>query len=514
MKLRTKLSISASLLVMIVITGVSIVLFFAEKWLLTKELEKAQINIAKGLEQISEESLITENEIILINYLNQMKEVEALVYAELLNQSGEILAHTDIELLGKIDREPATMKALRSETLLTQLYKNNRGTEIFEISLPLLIESKRTATVKVGFSKKVMDAAISKNISRTRNLILVIAAGALIAGIAGALVLAHMMTVPIGKMEKGAALIGQGHLDTRIDVKSSDELGNLAADLNRMAGKLKELDDMKQGFISSVTHELRSPITAIRGYVNLILEGSTGQITREQRECLNTVAANTLRLGRFIDDVLDLAKIEAGMIEIKKEKINIGSVCAETVQLLKPLALEKKLDLRVEVPAAAGEITADPDKMKQVITNLVNNSLKFTPEGGSVTVSACDFDPGSLSDQARRVFGLAPAAFSGLKMIKVEVKDTGIGIPEDSLKKVFSKFEQVSGAKEKVKGHKGTGLGLAIVEGIIAAHDGRIWVESVVDKGTSFIFVIPKESSGPEKTRMSIFRKDGSAETG
>ena len=146
--------------------------------------------------------------------------------------------------------------------------------------------------------------------------------------------------------------------------------------------------------------------------------------------------------------------------------------------------------------------------MRQVITNLVNNALKFTPEGGSITVEAKNFDPDSLSDQARRIFELKPSMFKKDAMVQITIKDTGIGIPENALKSVFAKFQQVAGARDKIKGPKGTGLGLSIVKGIIAAHEGRIWVESVVDKGTSFICVFPKKSEGPDEGEMKIFDKE------
>lgn len=205
--------------------------------------------------------------------------------------------------------------------------------------------------------------------------------------------------------------------------------------------------------------------------------------------------------------MLDLAKIEAGMMEVKKEPMDIKQICQEMIDLLKPLAIEKKIELKINIEENIPEIIADPDKMRQVITNLVNNALKFTPEGGNITVEASNFNPEILSEQAKNIFNLKPSMFTKGEMISVAIRDTGIGIPENSLKKVFSKFEQAQGSREKAKGPKGTGLGLAIVNGIIAAHQGKIWVESVVDKGTSFIFVIPKKSSGEEVVEMKIFNK-------
>lgn len=488
MKLGTKFSLFASFLVAFAILGVSIFLIIAEERMLKNEMEEKEKSLVKGLAKVSEEAQIIQDDLLLLNYIGKVREEEGVSYAMYVDNNSRIIAHSDSTHIGRFFTEESISKD-----------------EIIDKKLPVKIGNEAHGNAHIGFIREVMEKKIQKNISKTRKRITQVAAVALILGIFASLILALTITKPIKKLIKGSQAIGEGKLDTVIEVKSKDEIGELARQFNEMAVKLQELDQMKDDFISSVTHELRSPLTAIKGYVNFILEGKSGDINDKQKEFLTIVANNTARLGRFINNVLDLAKIEAGMMEIKKEPMSIKEISQEMADLLKPLADEKKLTLKINVEEGIPEIVADPDKMRQVITNLVNNALKFTPDGGSITVEAKNFEPDSLSEQARKIFALKPAMFPKGEMISVAVKDTGIGIEEDSLRKVFSKFEQAKDVRDKIKGPKGTGLGLSIVKGIIAAHEGKIWVESVVDKGTSFIFVIPKKPRGSAEGEMKIF---------
>lgn len=477
MKLPVKFSLFTSLLVVFSIVGVSVLLIIGEEKLLRREMDKKENTVIEGFTKVAEESQIIQDDLLLLNYIEKIKEAEDVSYAMYLDNDGKIIAHSNSLLIGRIfDTKSITQ-------------------DVIDRKLSVLIAGQTIGSAHIGFIKEVREKKIKESISKTRKRVFGVSAVVLILGILASLAMTLTITKPIKKLVAGSIAIGEGNLDTVIDVQSKDEIGGLAKQFNKMAVKLKELDQMKDDFISSVTHELRSPLTAIKGYVSFILDGKSGSINDKQKEFLTIVANNTARLGRFINDVLDLAKMEAGMMEVKKEPMSIKEISQEMVTLLKPLADEKKLTLKVEVDEGIPEIIADPDKMRQVITNLVNNALKFTPEGGSIIVEAKNFDPDSLSDQARKIFNLKPSLFKE-EMISVAVRDTGIGIPEDALKKVFSKFQQVEGAREKTKGPKGTGLGLSIVTGIIASHQGEIWVESVVDKGTSFIFVIPKKAKG------------------
>lgn len=472
MRLRTKFSLFSSSLILIVIAGVSIFLFIAEKRLLIKEMKEKQVTMVKGFGQVSKESLISKDQISLINYVRTIKEERGVIYVVLVNSQNKVIAHSDIALLGSAIKDNVGLKAQEPyQDIFTQIYKDNQNVEIADIALPVFIGDKRVATARIGLSQDVLNQIIKKTLDQTRNRIFGVAGVALLFGLIGSFILSQIMTRPIKKMVEGARQIGQGKLDTVIEVKSTDELGELAGDFNLMANQLKELDHMKQDFVSSVTHELRSPMTSIGMNLDLFIEGSYGPLNSEQKEILRVMRDNAARLGRFINDLLDVAKLERGKMEITPVSMAINSAIEGPMQLAKVMADAKKITLTAEIPEGVPQVFIDSDRVQQVITNLLSNAVKFTPEGGKITVKVKE-----NSDS----------------LIQVSVCDTGMGIPGDQIAKVFEKFEQVKGTREKIKGPKGTGLGLAIVKALVEIHGGTIWAESELKKGSCFHFTLPK----------------------
>ena len=273
-------------------------------------------------------------------------------------------------------------------------------------------------------------------------------------------------------MAEGAQAIGEGNLDTQIDIKREDELGLLAREFNTMAVKLKELDSLKDAFVSSVSHELRSPLTAISGYVELLTMKPVHELNPEKvSKALNIIQESTTRLTQFVNDVLDVAKIKAGKMDLHKTNFDVKATGESVMGLFAPLFEKKKIQARLVIPAEVPPVPADAEKVRQVITNLLSNAYKFTPDGGTITMSAAVQNGG----------------------VKVTVQDSGIGIPKESQHLIFGKFQQVPGGKQSLnlKGPKGTGLGLAIAKGIVEAHGGTIGFESDEGKGTRFFFTLP-----------------------
>lgn len=232
--------------------------------------------------------------------------------------------------------------------------------------------------------------------------------------------------------------------------------------------RLMDLDRLKSDFVANVSHELRTPLTAIKGAVDLILREVAGPLNEKQIHYLTRVKSNTHRLAGLINDVLDLSKIEEGKIELQAGPVSLVGLVQEVVETLKPIAAEKNLLIQVAIPESSLMVWADRDKVMQVLMNLIGNAIKFTEDRGRVTVSA---------------------AVDGSEWIRVSVRDTGQGIPTEELRKIFDKFYQVSAeGKEKPKG---TGLGLAIAKTLIELHGGKIWVESDLNRGSTFCFTLP-----------------------
>jgi signal transduction histidine kinase len=296
----------------------------------------------------------------------------------------------------------------------------------------------------------------------------------LLFGLVLAYILASKITKPIRHLTEGAKAIGEGHLDTQIPIESTDELGFLAQEFNYMAVKLRELDQLKDDFVSSVSHELRSPLSAISGYVELLRNKPLEEIAPEKREkALSIIQESTSRLTHFINDILDLAKLKSGHVDLRQQPFDILTATEDIVQLYQPLLENKQVRLVRDIPSDIPVITADDDKMRQVITNLLSNALKFTPNGGKIRIGARNHT----------------------EFIQISVQDTGVGVPKEALEAVFERFHQVKGARDQVTGQKGTGLGLAIAKGIVEAHGGRIWMESEVGQGTTVHLTLPNRAA-------------------
>jgi signal transduction histidine kinase len=233
--------------------------------------------------------------------------------------------------------------------------------------------------------------------------------------------------------------------------------------------RLRELDELKSDFLGNVSHELRTPLAAIKGFVDNLLDGVTGPVTGKQRHYLVRIHDNVERLTRMVSDLLDLTRIEAGKIELAHEAVDPGEMVAEATEGLRPLARARAIQLEVDV-AGCPPIWGDPDKVHQVLTNLVSNALKFTPSGGCVTVVA------------------APAPEG---MVRLAVRDTGLGVPPGERDRIFDKFYQVG----RVDGERppGSGLGLTIARSLVELHGGRIWIEDGGGgaSGASFVVLLP-----------------------
>jgi len=244
------------------------------------------------------------------------------------------------------------------------------------------------------------------------------------------------------------------------ELKNSNEL------LLKANKKLLELDKLKSDFVSMVSHELKTPLTAIRSASDFLLLNSPDQ--NANKEMLELITKNVGRQTRIVDDLLDISRIENGRVTYRKEVVDLYNIINSAANTIKNQAEEKGLELTIDVGQNLTKIKADRDKLIQVFVNLLGNALKFTPQGGKVEVIAREFE----------------------KSIEIHVKDNGIGIPPNRIDKIFDKFYQIDSTS--TRSYSGSGLGLAIVKGIIEGHSGTIRVESTLGNGSTFIVTFNK----------------------
>ncbi len=229
----------------------------------------------------------------------------------------------------------------------------------------------------------------------------------------------------------------------------------------------KRLERMKDEFVSTVSHELRTPLSITKEGISLVIDGITGPLGDQQRHILGIARTNIDRLGRIINELLDIAKIEAGKVELKRATLDLGRLINEVAAPFQRTFQERKLQLHVDPGQEPLWCFADADRITQVLTNLLNNAMKFTPSG-TVEIRA-------RASEAE---------------VLISVRDTGIGIAPENLPKLFGKFVQFN--RDAYAGERGTGLGLAIVKGIVQMHGGTIWAESAVGQGSTFFFTLPR----------------------
>jgi signal transduction histidine kinase/HAMP domain-containing protein len=234
--------------------------------------------------------------------------------------------------------------------------------------------------------------------------------------------------------------------------------------------KLMKLDQLKTDFVSTVSHELRTPLTIMKEYAAIISDEVPGKLNSEQREFLSVIEGNIDRLSQIIEDLLDISKIEAQKVVLKREFVDLARIINDVVTQFKPKADGKHIEFETVFPASLPPIYIDADRISQVFTNLIGNAIKFTPTNGKITAEIIDKE----------------------MEFECRVIDTGIGIAPENLDKVFARFEQFD--RTEGSGAKGTGLGLAITKALIQLHRGNIWLESELNKGSKFIFTLPKYS--------------------
>jgi signal transduction histidine kinase len=304
------------------------------------------------------------------------------------------------------------------------------------------------------------------SVNRTLLLIAVVAGLSAVLLILG---LSRRILTPVEALTAAVRRMEAGDLSQRVKVTSRDEIGELARAFNAMADGLARLEELRRNMVTDVAHELRTPLSNIRGYLEALQDG----VVEPERHIIDSLHEEAMLLNHLVDDLQELSLAEAGHLKLERQPVALADIVDRAVGAIRLRAEAKGVTLQVDLPEDL-LVDVDPQRVGQVLRNLIENALAHTPPDGEVGVAAC------ASDQ----------------WVEVSVRDTGSGIAAEDLPYVFERFYRVDKSRSRATG--GAGLGLAIARSLVEAHGGRIWVESTEGEGSTFTFALPISISSQE----------------
>ena len=499
-RLQTRLTLTFLLLVCVIVAAFLLLVLNAlqseEQQIFEARAASTAALLAANIRNISASDILFSETAFLLKNVRQQPQVR---YVYLYDDGGTILADgTETNsLFNTVPADPIHQKVIGAERALIQYRDRNflAPGNLLDVAQPILLPSgELIGGVRVGFDP----APAQQRILQTRRDIVLVGLAFALVGAALSAVISRRLVRPIHDLALGAQSVASGDLDVTIPVRSRDELGGLAVAFNSMAASLREnkaalqrhaegleskieartqelrsinqrLEEAsrhKSQFLANMSHELRTPLNAIIGYTSLILGNIYGEVPGKVREALDRVRLSSRHLLGLINDVLDLAKIEAGRLTLSVADFSIKQVVQSVMTAMEPLAAEKKLPLKASVPAELPAARGDVRRINQVLLNLMGNAIKFTDTG----------EVGVRVSQDGREFLIC-------------VSDTGPGIAPADQERIFEEFQQAGNSDAPVKG--GTGLGLSIAKVIVEGHGGRMGVESSPGKGSTFWFTLP-----------------------
>ena len=375
------------------------------------------------------------------------------------------------------------MENHRTRPELVQAFGKGWGSDIRQsatigvsfLYVAVLADGGRSA-IRIAFPL----AEINRQVSQVRGKILVSTALAFLPAILIAALLARYLSRRFATIMSHAGELARGNFRARLPDTDSSEFGQLAQTLNETAGNLQEtvsqlqhehselekLERVRKDFVINVSHELRTPLASIQGYTETLIDGAIADPEYNMR-FLGIIRHNAERLARLTEDLLTLSRVEQRRQKFEFEIHLVNSLIDDAFEMMRPIAEKNRIELMEERAPQDAVVCCDSEAVSQILSNLMENAIKYTPEGGRISVGA----------QARG------------SMVEFFVRDTGIGIPEEDLPRLFERFYRVDKARSRELG--GTGLGLSIVKHLVAAHNGTTRVESRVHEGSTFSFTLP-----------------------
>jgi two-component system sensor histidine kinase BaeS len=350
-------------------------------------------------------------------------------------------------------------------TVVTLLILSFAMDHLIKLELDRLIEAFNENGIKMHEIPRLLNGR-EDFLQTLRRAMLITAALAGMLAIGMGSLMAEYIIGPIKRVIAATKEIAHGHYTERVQVESRDELGELSHALNKMARSLEEHHKLKEVLVANVSHELATPLTNISGYLEALNDGVI-KTPKEQKKTFKLLKEEADRLAMMVEEVRSLSLIEAPSFSLKPVKTELGKILKKAVSQMQPQIKAKKLNVSVEVEPKLPKLKLDPNRILQVVLNLLSNAVNYTSEGGSITLSL---------EKAKHELVLT-------------ISDTGIGIPERELPYIFERFYRTDKSRSRSSG--GTGIGLAIVKELMEAHGGSVKASSQLKKGSSFTCRFP-----------------------
>ncbi|HBV95991.1 MAG: hypothetical protein JL50_05080 [Peptococcaceae bacterium BICA1-7] len=427
------------------------------------EVAGALSNEENARDKISLISELTDTNIMLVDRDGYILECHgmgmnmSLTKISILEHHGDLITMDDLK---KVLAGERVLKSGRNEII---------GAEVLSALVPVINGGRTTGAVIVSSSI----AAIEGQISEYQRIILNVGIGGIILATFLSLAFSRSLSRPLVQMNKVARALARGDFSRKVAVKSEDEIGVLADSLNTLSGDLQEkiatlerLDQTRKDFVAGISHELRTPLTIIQGYAEA-LKDNVAESEEDRRDCIDGIVEEAGRLKRLVFDLLDLRRMESGQENIELSVFDIAPVLIKAAEKMGVFIEQKEIALDLDIPENIPPVLANPDRLQQILFNLLENAVRYTPTGGSIRMNT--------------------VVLNGF--VKISVIDSGPGIPEDEREFIWEKFYKADKSRTRREGG-GTGLGLAIVKRLAENMGGRIYVESTPGKGTTFSFTL------------------------
>lgn len=442
--------------------------FVVERRTLLGEQRARQRDAAEKLASVCRIVDAASSAIFGLQFMEVLRREPTILYAACLDPRGLVQVHSDARWIGRRWPELDDLGALgpgitsRLEGVRLKWYG------------PVLHNGRRTALALLAYDQRKLDEELRARMSAKLRRPAMVAAFTFPFAMLLSIALAWSLSRPIRQLTQASRAIGSGRLDTRTSIADRrDELGSLAQEINVMAQRLLALDELKDEFISHVSHELRNPMAAIKMLAGEMLHGDARDALGERhRRMLALIEDNAARLNLFVSNVLDAARMKAGRMEYHPAPSALEPILRNVHALFGLLASQKKVELAYEAAEGLRPLHVDPERLEHVLNNLVSNALKFTRSGGKVLLGAREI-PG---------------------WTEIYVRDTGKGIAEEALRNLFKPFHQADVASQRIGRIQGSGLGLYIVGQTTEAMGGTLAMESSPGKGTSVSIRFPHQS--------------------